>query len=258
MSELIFEQNETVGILRLNRPERRNALNRTILEAITEKVRALADDRSVRVLVITGSGGQAFCAGADLKERRGMSPQEVEAFIPLIRDTMTAVANFPRPSIAAIDGVALGGGLELALGCDLRVAGRGATLGLPEVSLAIIPGAGGTQRLPRLIGLGHARDLILSGRRIDVDEALSMGLINRIAPAGGALETALEWAQQIARNGPLALEAAKDALDHGLHLSLADGLDHELACYNRIIPTEDRLEALEAFAQKRSPQFQGK
>jgi len=258
MSELLFEKRGHVGVLTLNRPERRNALNRGLLEAIGAKLDELREDRGVRVLVLCGAGGRSFCAGADLKERRTMSEAEVEAFVPLIRDTMTRVAGFPRPTIAAIEGAALGGGLELAIACDLRVASASAKLGLPEVGLAIIPGAGGTQRLPRLIGLARARDLVLSARRVEADEALSMGLVNRVAEAGTVLEATLQWAAEIAANGPLALEAAKDAMEGGADLPMAQGLEHELACYRRIIPTQDRLEALAAFAEKRKPIYQGR
>jgi enoyl-CoA hydratase/carnithine racemase len=258
MSELLFERRGNVGLLTLNRPERRNALNRGLLEAICEQIDALREDRSVRVLILRGAGDRAFCAGADLKERRGMSQEEVEAFVPLIRDTMTRVASFPRPTLAAVEGVALGGGLELAIACDFRVASKTSMLGLPEVGLAIIPGAGGTQRLPRLVGLAHARELVLTARRVPADEAARMGLVQRVVEPGEVLEASLTWAAEIARNAPLALEAAKEAMERGWDLPLAEGLEHELECYQRIIPTRDRLEALEAFAEKRPPVYEGR
>ena len=186
-----------------------------------------------------------------------MPDERVPHFVRNIRALMDDVEALPQPTVAVINGFAFGGGTELALACDLRVAAEHAKLGLTEVSLAIIPGAGGTQRLPRLIGKARAKDLILTARRVDSHEAERIGLVNRIASAEGLRETALEVAQAIAANGPIAVRAAKDAIDGGSEMAIRDGLEHEARCYERVLGTEDRLEALAAFAEKRKPVFKG-
>jgi len=170
---------------------------------------------------------------------------------------MDDVASMPQPTIAVIGGFAFGGGTELALSCDLRIAAPHAKLGLTEVSLAIIPGAGGTQRLPRLIGKARAKELILTGRRIDVQEAERFGVLNSVAPEGKLREHATQLALAIAANGPIAVRAAKDAIDRGVEMPITEGLAHEAKCYERVLGTEDRLEALAAFAEKRKPVFKG-
>ena len=187
-----------------------------------------------------------------------MPVDRVPEFVRHIRGVMDDVAALPMPTIAAVNGFAFGGGTELMLACDLRVAAEHASFGLTEVTLAIIPGAGGTQRLPRLIGRSRAKDLILTGRRIDAHEAERIGLVNRVADTGRLAAVATEVAEQIAANGPVAVRAAKDAIDRGCETDIEAGLEIEAACYERVIPTEDRLEALAAFAEKRAPNFQGK
>jgi len=216
------------------------------------------EDREVHVVVITGAGEKAFCAGADLKERKTMPAERVPLFVRHIRGLMDDVEAMPQPTVAVINGFCFGGGTELALACDLRVAAETAELGLTETSLAIIPGAGGTQRLPRLIGKSRAKDLILTARKIGAGEAEKIGLANRIAPPARLRETALELARSIAGNGPVAVRAAKEAIDQGLELPLPRGLEHEARCYERVLGTEDRLEALAAFAEKRKPRYQGR
>jgi enoyl-CoA hydratase/carnithine racemase len=171
---------------------------------------------------------------------------------------MDDLEALPQPTIGVINGVAFGGGTELLLACDLRVCAPHAQLGLTETSLAIIPGAGGTQRLPRLIGRARAKELILTARKIDANEAERIGLVNRIAPEGKLAETALAIAHAIAANGPVAVRAAKEAIDHGCDLPLAEGLEVEARSYERVLPTQDRLEALAAFAEKRKPRFVGR
>jgi methylglutaconyl-CoA hydratase len=198
-----------------------------------------------------------FCAGADLRERADMSKAEVAAFVDGLRAAFAGVAALPMPVIAAVDGVALGGGCELALAADLRVAGAAAVLGLPETGLAIIPGAGGTQRLPRLVGVARAKELIFTGRRVAAADAAAMGLVDALAPAGGAQARALELAAAMLDKGPLALRAAKAAIDGGMGVDLATGLRMEEAYYAHVIPTRDRLEGLAAFREKRKPAFTG-
>jgi enoyl-CoA hydratase/carnithine racemase len=214
--------------------------------------------RDVRVIVITGAGEKAFCSGADLKERAGLPPEKVKEFIFTIRNLFTAIEQLGMPVIAAVNGVALGGGTELALACDLRIASTAATLGLTETRLAIIPGAGGTQRLPRLIGRGKAKELIFTGRRVESAEALQIGLVNRVVPPEALMDECRRMAAMICETGPIAIEQAKYAINHGLETDLATGLAIESAAYWVTIPTEDRLEGLTAFREKRKPVYKGK
>jgi enoyl-CoA hydratase/carnithine racemase len=225
---------------------------------VAELRRLLAElnaDPSVRVVVVTGVGDRVFCAGADLKERAAMSQADVEVFLGDLRALMDGLASMACPTIAAINGAAMGGGLELALACDMRVASSSAVMALPETSLAIIPGAGGTQRLPRLIGVARAKELIFSARRVDAQEAARIGLVNTVVAPDELMQKAHEIATQIAANGPLAVRLAKQALDGGIALELPQALDLERRCYTPTLQTEDRVEALRAFAEKRPAQF---
>ncbi len=242
----------------LNRPEAMNSVNVQMLADLCAAIEAVQFDPDARCVIVTGAGDRAFCAGADLKERAGMSEVEVRRYIETIRSTFTRVENLPVPVIAAVNGVALGGGTELALASDLRLVADTATLGLTETSLAIIPGAGGTQRLPRIIGKAKAKELIFTARRIDAAEALALGLANRVVPLGALEAEARALADAIAKNGPVALRAAKRAIDRGLEMDLASGLVFESTCYEMTIPTEDRTEGLAAFREKRKPVYRGR
>jgi methylglutaconyl-CoA hydratase len=244
-------------VVTLNRPESANALSLQLLQELYETLREIQFDRSVRVVVITGAGTRSFCAGADLKERAGMDPVQVRKTVSLIRETINSIERLPQPVIAAINGVAFGGGTELALACDIRVAAETAKLGLTETSLAIIPGAGGTQRLPRLIGLGKAKELIFTARRIDAEEALNIGLVEHVVPIDQLLDRAKEIAREIAKNGPIAVMQAKFAINKGFDVDLQTGLEIERAAYEVTIPTKDRLEGLQAFKEKRPPVYTG-
>jgi len=241
----------------LDRPEAKNALGRKLVAEFRDALKTLAASTSTRVVVLHSLVPGVFCAGADLKERAGMTQEEASAFVQGLRAAFTELEALPMPVIAAIDGAAFGGGLELALAADLRVAGAEAKMGLVETSLAIIPGAGGTQRLPRLIGVARAKELIFTARRFGAEEAGRLGLVNRVAPAGQALAGALTLAREILPNGPIALRMAKQAVGQGMELDLTAGLALEEACYAQIIPTQDRLEGLAAFREKRIPQYKG-
>jgi len=257
-SELVrVERADHILVWTLDRAASLNAFNRPLLEAMRETVRAAHDDRSVRCAIITGAGERAFSAGADLKERRGMSLDETRQFVYLIGSTFDAVARLPFPTIAAVNGVAFGGGMELLLACDLRVLADSAQIGLTEVSVGIMPGAGGTQRLPRIVGVARAKELILSGRRLTADEAHAMGIANRVVPRADLMRAVRELAERIAQQAPLAVRQAKHAIDAGLDTRLADGLQIEAAAYAELLPTRDRLEGLTAFAEKRAPQYRG-
>jgi enoyl-CoA hydratase/carnithine racemase len=243
--------------LTIERPEVMNCLSFATLRRLRTLCEEIRPDLSIRAVLLTGAGDKAFCAGADLKERKTMPAERVPRFVANIRRTMDDVESLPQPTIAVVNGFAFGGGTELLLACDLRVAAPHAEFGLTETTLAILPGAGGTQRLPRLVGRSRAKDLILTGRRIDAAEAERIGLVNRLAPAGKLRETALELARAIADNGPVAVRAAKRAVDEGCELPLAQGLEVEARCYELVLPTQDRLEALAAFAEKRKPRYRG-
>lgn len=259
MSELLLQsENQGVVTLTLNRADSANALSTALLEALQQALYELRFRSDVRTVIITGAGTKAFCAGADLKERRNMNEQQVRQTVALIRGTVNAVAAMPVPVIAAVNGVAFGGGTELALAADIRIAASSSKFGLTETSLAIIPGAGGTQRLTRLIGIAKAKELIYTARRIDATTALELGLVNAVVDDEALLASAEQMALDIAQNGPLAVRQAKFAIDQGAGVDLHTGLAIEEKAYELIIPTEDRLEGLRAFQEKRKPQYQGK
>ena len=253
------EQRGAVAVWTIDRPARRNALSRATLLALGGLAREAATNASIRAVVLTGAGDAAFCAGADLKERREMSDDDVRAQLDLYQSELGALDRSPKPVVAAINGVALGGGLELALCCDLRVASAHAELGLPETSLGIIPGAGGTQRLPRVVGEGRAKEMILLGRRLTAAEAIGWGLVNRVAPAGASVvDDAVAWVRPIAEGAPIAQAAALSAVDRALDVPLDVGLALERVSYEKTLASADRREALAAFAEKRSPRFEGR
>lgn len=244
-------------LLGLDRPAAKNALGRQLLAEFRQTLSDLRLDPAVRVVVLHSHVPGVFCAGADLKERAEMTQAEAGAFVQGLRSAFTELEDLPMPVIAALEGAAFGGGLELALAADLRVAGADAKLGLVETALAIIPGAGGTQRLPRLIGSARAKELIFTARRIGAAEAEGIGLVERLVPAGSALGAALGLAREILPNGPVALRLAKQAVNRGFELNLRSGLVLEQACYAQVLPTKDRLEGLAAFREKRKPQYRG-
>jgi methylglutaconyl-CoA hydratase len=251
------ERREATEIWTIDGESRRNAISRAMVRGLEEHLARIAGDRSLRCVVLTGAGDKAFCAGADLKERAAMSEEDVHQFHHGLRGALRGIEASPQVFIAAVNGAALGGGLELALACDLRIASDAAELGLPEVGLGIIPGGGGTQRLPRLVGVSRAKDLVLTGRRIGAAEALAMGVVNAIAPPHRLREDAVALAERVARNAPVSLRQAKRAIDGGLHLPLEEALDLENRLYQDCLKTKDRTEALRAFAEKRAPVFTG-
>lgn len=257
---LLSELSEGVLTLTLNRPEALNSFSRELLNALGIAIENANFNPDVRVVILTGGPGKkaSFSTGADLKERATMSEDEVKRFLSNIRKTFTAVENMKQPVIAAINGFAFGGGLELALACDIRIAAEEAQMGLTETGLAIIPGGGGTQRLPRIVGLAKAKELILTARRIKAEEALAIGLVNKVVPGGELLDACRELAGEIAKNGPIAIQQAKFAVSKGMDASLEVGLNIESVAYWHCIPTEDRLEGLKAFKEKRKPVYKGR
>ncbi|WP_339216038.1 enoyl-CoA hydratase [Solibacillus sp. FSL W8-0372] len=252
------EVQDGVAVVTFMRAEAANALSVQMLHEINEALEAIHEDRSIRVVIVTGDGEKAFCAGADLKERKGMNEGETRKTIALIGKTMNHFEALAQPVIAAINGVAFGGGLELALACDIRIASNTAKMGLTETALGIIPGAGGTQRLPRLIGIGKAKELIYTARRLTAEEAYQYGMIEHIIQPEKLLEQAKELAYEIAKNAPLSLIQAKTAINQGMQTDISTGLQIESLAYSRLLHTEDRLEGLKAFQEKRSPAYIGK
>ncbi len=263
---LLIEKEPPLAWLKLNRPEVANSLNRELLQALLSATQEIALDRSIHVVAIIGAGLKIFCAGADLTERKNLTEAQIIDYHLLIQKTMQAIESLPQPVIAAINGSAYGGGVELALACDLRVMVKDATLRLPEVKLGIIPGGGGTQRLPRLIGKSKAKEMIFTGNPMTAEEGFQYGLINKLvadsAKDSDAFHTPLiqfvrGWAQEIAQAAPLSLQQAKLAIDSGYDKNLSDGLALETKAYLKLINTKDRVEALAAFAEKRKPHFTG-
>lgn len=251
------EQENGIVTLRLNRPEVMNSLNFPLLHALKDQIDALRFKREVRVVIITAAGEKAFCAGADLKERATLPPEKVREYIFTIRNLFTAIEELNKPVIAAVNGIALGGGTELSLACDIRIAASNATMGLTETRLAIIPGAGGTQRLPRLVGRGKAKELIFTGQRINAEEALKIGLVNKVCDQKDLLDECKNMAAMICEAGPVAIEQAKYAINRGLETDIHTGLAIESNAYWVCIPTKDRLEGLAAFKEKRKPNYTG-
>jgi len=255
---LQFEASNGIATITLNRPEIMNSLSRALLAALKEQIDLQRFKKETRVIIITGAGERAFCAGADLKERAGMSEIEVQQFIFTIRNLFTSIEALNKPVIAAVNGIALGGGTELALASDIRIASENASMGLTETRLAIIPGAGGTQRLPRIIGIGKAKELIFTGRRVNAAEALEIGLVNQVCKPADLLDECQKMAAMILETGPIAIEQAKYAINAGIETDLHTGLAIESNAYWLTIPTEDRLEGLQAFREKRKPVYRGK
>ncbi|MGV8074227.1 MAG: enoyl-CoA hydratase-related protein [Syntrophobacteraceae bacterium] len=255
---VLEERHGQVVTLTLNRPKVMNSFNFAMLAAFREKLEAIRLDPAVRVVVVTGAGDKAFCSGADLKERATLAEHQVREFILTIRNLFTFIEDMSKPVIAAVNGIALGGGTELALASDIRIVATTASMGLTETRLAIIPGAGGTQRLPRLVGRGKAKELIFTGRRVDSQEALDIGLVNKVCNPESLLGECMAMAQMICETGPIAIEQAKYAINCGLEVDLHTGLAIESNAYWVTIPTEDRVEALKAFGEKRKPVFKGK
>ncbi len=259
MSELpVLEKRDGVAWVTLDRPAARNALSLAVNRELLRLARELGDDPEVRIVVLTGAGDQAFCAGADLKERKGVPAAGSKPYIDAISGAIDAWARLPRPTVCALNGSAYGGGLELALACDLRVCVEGAELGLTEVRLGIMPGAGGTQRLPRLVGVAAAKELILLGRRISAARALALGLVVEVVPAADLRATVEGLVAELAGCAPRSLQMAKAAIDRGIDVGIDEGLRIERQCYDVTLFSEDRDEGLRAFAEKRPPRYTGR
>jgi enoyl-CoA hydratase/carnithine racemase len=242
----------------LNRPEQMNAMNTAMGEDLLACFQALHGDREARAIVFTGAGDRAFCAGGDLRERNEMTDETWRAQHVIFEQAAFRVLRCPVPVIAAVEGFALAGGCELAILSDFVVASETAVFGVPEVTLGIFPGIGGTQLLPRILGVPLAKELIFTGRRMKADEARASGLVNHLVPAGQARPKALEIARRIAVNGPIAVRQAKKAIAYGSETDLDTAMILAIEAYNQTVVTEDRLEGVRAFNEKRKPEFKGR
>lgn len=248
-----LEKKKGFGIIMLNRPEVRNALNRKMLHELGDALTELENDPQIRVIIIAGN--KDFCTGADIKEMNAIKPEEIESFCRWGHKVFDQLENMGKPVIAAINGFALGGGCELAIACDIRIAGESAKFGQPEVNLGLIPGFGGTQRLSRLVGIGKAKEIILTGEIINAKEAASIGLVNRVVKDEELMTKAEEMAMTIAQKGPIAVKMAKKLINENQEIT--KGLEKEIEFFARCFATQDHLEGMNAFLEKRKPIFKG-
>ncbi len=261
LEHLVVKLDEAATIISINRPKALNALNKAILGELDNVITMLADERPNVPLIITGEGSKAFVAGADISEMMNMSPKEAKEFANYGHDVFGKIEQFPSPTIAAINGYALGGGNELALACDIRIAAENAKFGQPEVGLGIIPGFGGTQRLSQVVGIANALDLAITGRSIDASEALRIGLVQRVVPSGMALDEAISYAKGLGRNSSFAMSQAKKAIyRRGLEETRTgrSGMDIEAELFGECFLHSDQKEGMKAFVEKRSPAFERK
>ncbi|MGY0692459.1 enoyl-CoA hydratase-related protein [Virgibacillus sp. FSP13] len=258
MSSVLLEKDNGIAYVTINRPEVLNCFDYQTLCRLQEVTDEVHLDPNVKVVIFTGAGDKAFSAGADLKERKTLGETEVRRNVKAIRDAFHRISSLPQPTIAAVNGYAFGGGFELMLACDFSIAARGVKMGLTETSWAIIPGAGGTQRLARLIGEMKAKELIFTAKKCTAEEALDLGIVTRVVDKAELLASCQQFAADIMKNGPVAIKQAKYAITQGMNTDIQTGLEIEAKAYELTIPTEDRLEALQAFNEKRTPNFTGK
>lgn len=255
---LLFEKEDSIGLLTINRPQVLNALNRETMTEISQVVGKIATDPEVAVLIITGAGEKSFVAGADISEMRTLSALEGRAWSKFSQATFNALENLPQPVIAAVNGYALGGGCELAMSCDIRIASEKAKFGQPEVLLGVVAAFAGTQRLPRLVGKGRAKELLFTGDQIDAAEACRIGLVNKVVPAGELLTAAKALAAKIISRGPVAVQLCKAAVNEGLDMDLESAQAYEAEVFGLCFATDDQKEGMNAFVEKRPAKFTGK
>jgi enoyl-CoA hydratase len=254
--ELIIKYRDQIAILTLNRPEVHNAINMSMRAQLEKIWDDFYQNNEVRVVLITGKG-KSFCAGVDLKERINMTPKQVSQLRERGPIIQSKIINLPKPVIAAVNGNALAGGCEITLACDIRIASENATFGLPEINLGIIPGGGGTQLLPRIVGDAIAREIIFTGKKIDASEALRIGLVNQVVSNSELLEKSIQFAANLVQKSPTSLKNAKKSINRWRETGLSEGFQFEAQAYLNCIPSKDRIEALKAFSEKRTPIFTG-
>jgi enoyl-CoA hydratase/carnithine racemase len=258
MPELRAETQGAVRVLTIDKEPQLNVLSRALVAELAAQAMAAAGEQQIRAVVITGAGEKAFCAGANLKERADWTENDVRRWLVELHASFREIEKCGKPWIAAVNGLALGGGCELALACDLRVLDPAAQIGLTETRIGVIPGGGGTVRLGRIVGLGRAKELIFTARRVAAPEAQAMGLANRLSAPGQSLQAAITLANEIASNAPVAVAAAKAAIDEAWDLPMDEALACERKHYEKPLFSDDRLEGLKAFAEKRAPRWQGR
>lgn len=254
---LLFDKQDGVATITLNRPKTLNALNDKLIAELDLVMNAILDDPEIKAVIITG-GEKAFAAGGDIQFMSNADPLQAESFVEDIKITFDKIYNLDKPVIAAISGLALGGGSELALTCDVRIAAEGSMIGQPEINLGIIPGAGGTQRLTRTVGPAWAKYLVMSGAAIDADTALRIGLVTAVVPKDQLMNEARKLAAVLAAKSPVAMKAAKRCLNYGQNVDLNSGLNYELKTWAGLFSTEDQKEGMKAFLEKRKPVYKGK
>ncbi|WP_457578109.1 enoyl-CoA hydratase-related protein [Desulfomarina sp.] len=247
-----------IATVSINRPEALNALNNETLVELLACFNSIAADREILVVILTGGGDKSFVAGADISFMEGLAPREAREFGKLGHEVLGVIENLRQPVIAAVNGFALGGGCELALACDMRLASDRAKFGQPEVNLGVIPGFGGTQRLPRLVGKGHANELLFSGKMIDAAEAERIGLVNRVVPHDTLMTECLSLAEMICSRSPVAVQLCKDAVNNGIEMDLQRGCGYEVDLFSLCFTSNDQKEGMQAFLGKRKPEFSGK
>ncbi len=258
-SNIRFETAQSgIALVAVNRPDKLNALNRDTMEELSDAFTRVREDAAIRALIVTGTGEKAFVAGADINELAALSPIEARELALRGQAIFRALETLPKPTVAAVNGFALGGGLELAMSCAIRVAAPNAKFGQPEVKLGLVPGYGGTQRLPRLVGRGRAIEMLITGETIDAAEAYRMGLVNYVTPLDELLPFSRAWLHKVLANGPQAIALAIEAVDVGLDCGLEEGLRFEAAAFGLTAATEDRTEGTRAFLEKRKAAFAGK
>lgn len=255
---VLYKKDNGIGVVCINSLQALNALNSEVFSDLYQVFNEISTDNEVKVVIITGAGDKAFVAGTDITEMKSRSSLEIRGFAIAARKASETIYNLEKPVIAAINGFALGGGLELAMVCDLRICSENAKFGQPEINLGIIPGGGGTQRLTRLVGMAKAKELLFTGDIIDAQAAIDIGLVNKVVPAGKLMDEAKALAQKLLGKGAVALRLAKTAINSGINMDLVSALDFEAECFAMCFSTEDQKEGMNAFIEKRKPNFQGK
>jgi enoyl-CoA hydratase len=256
-NNVLYVADGAVATVTINRPKALNALNQETLEEMLRCFRELAQNQAIRVVIVTGGGDKAFVAGADIAFMEKLSPLGARCFAMLGQQVLSTIENLPQPVIAAVNGFALGGGCELALACDIRLASENARFGQPEVNLGVLPGFAGTQRLPRLIGRGRANELLFTGDIIDAQEAARIGLVNRVVPQAQLLASCREMAERIASRGPVAVRLCKEAVNNGVEIDLARACQYEVDQFALCFTSDEQKEGMRAFLEKRPAKFQG-
>ncbi|MFB3924720.1 MAG: enoyl-CoA hydratase/isomerase family protein [Syntrophales bacterium] len=252
---ILFEIDEGVAIVTFNRPKALNAMNSDTMGELLDAATRVKNDDGIRALILTGAGEKAFVAGADISQMQDMKPYQALAFMELGHETLRLIETMPKPSIAAVNGFALGGGTEIAMSCDMRFASENARFGQPEVLIGLIPGWGGTQRLPRLIGMGRAKEIIMGGEQIDAKRAYEIGLVNRVYPADQLLAETKKFAKKLARLSGFVMKMAKHSINYGYDLGLDSANRLEMECCAQCFSTDDQKEGMKAFLEKRKAVF---